>query len=274
MKKKILVVDDEPDLLEVIGMRLEASGYAIITAFNGKEGLQKVKESSPDLIVTDVLMPEMDGFEFYKELKKDETTSGIPILVLTARGKMEDSFKVMGADSFLPKPFSPEKLLSEVNRLLKKEVSREVLIFGYHDNIINSMLGQLQELDCVGTVVKDENQIISEVERINPEYVFLQLYSKEEVPIDKIIWELTKLLYGKNGLREELFAGYAGDDTFKNIRIILYKVEEEEKGISTMIEKLVSRENLLDHCIQSGLVKYIGLYIPASFSSQIKGFLK
>ena len=109
--KKILIVEDEPDMQQMVQMRLEAAGYKVITANNGQEGLAKVNEELPDLIISDVLMPVMDGFTFYKELKAKKATEDIPVLILTARGKMEDSFKVMGADDFIAKPFNAQDFL-------------------------------------------------------------------------------------------------------------------------------------------------------------------
>ncbi len=118
MGKKILVVDDEQDLLMMVETRLSANGYEVVTAENGLQGLEKVSQAKPDLIISDVLMPEMDGFAFYKELKNKEETKSIPVLILTARGKMRDTFMTIGVDDFLAKPFQPEELLGKVSALL------------------------------------------------------------------------------------------------------------------------------------------------------------
>src|SRR3989344_3392508 len=94
--KKILIVDDEVDIREMMDGYLRKKEYLIATASNGLEALQVVKDAPPDLIITDIIMPEMDGYQFYKELKKDTKSAEIPILVLTARERMEDAFKALG----------------------------------------------------------------------------------------------------------------------------------------------------------------------------------
>ncbi|MFA5087846.1 MAG: response regulator [Candidatus Omnitrophota bacterium] len=120
MGKKILVVDDEADILRLIEVRLKSKGYEVVTAANGQEGLNKAQQEKPELIITDILMPEMDGFLFYKQLKKDPDLAKIPVLVLTARGKMEDTFRVMGVDDFIVKPFVAEELLEKVKKGIRK----------------------------------------------------------------------------------------------------------------------------------------------------------
>jgi len=112
--KKILIVDDEVDIREMMAGYLRKKEYLIATASNGLEALQVVKDAPPDLIITDIIMPEMDGYQFYKELKKDTKSAEIPILVLTARERMEDAFKALGVQDFLVKPFTPENLWSRV----------------------------------------------------------------------------------------------------------------------------------------------------------------
>lgn len=118
--KRILVVEDEPQIRELIQARLESAGYTTLTAENGQEGLEQVKKVCPDLIITDVLMPVMDGFTFYKELKKTMTTARIPVLIVTARGKMEDTFKIVGADDFITKPFESQELVEKAGCLVNR----------------------------------------------------------------------------------------------------------------------------------------------------------
>ncbi|MDP2652910.1 MAG: response regulator [Candidatus Omnitrophota bacterium] len=118
MAKKILVVDDEADLVSMLELRLSANGFQVIKAFDGVQGLEKVRVEKPDLIIADVLMPKMDGFAFYKELKKAPGTSNIPVIILTARGKMEETFRVMGVDHFVTKPFDAADLVGKILGML------------------------------------------------------------------------------------------------------------------------------------------------------------
>jgi len=120
MGKKILIVDDEADIIMLVKVRLESQGYEVVTAGNGKEGLEAVKDAKFDLIISDVLMPEMDGFEFCKALKADPGTAKTPIIVLTARGKMEDTFVSMGVTDFVAKPFVPQEFIAKVKEAIEK----------------------------------------------------------------------------------------------------------------------------------------------------------
>lgn len=119
---KILIVDDEIELNHLIATRLEADRHQVITAFNGKEGLEKVESENPDLIVLDVSMPEMDGFEVCRTLKSDDRYNKIPIIFLSAMAGGDD-FKAgneIGADAYVVKPYEPTILLAKIESLLKK----------------------------------------------------------------------------------------------------------------------------------------------------------
>lgn len=117
-KKRILVVDDEPAFVKVLKTRLEASGYDVITAFDGDEGLKRSRDESPDLILLDIMMPKIDGYTFFIELKKDNVTRGIPVVILTAKPGMKDMFEEEGAKAYIVKPFDPEELLDTIKELI------------------------------------------------------------------------------------------------------------------------------------------------------------
>jgi two-component system alkaline phosphatase synthesis response regulator PhoP len=125
MAKKILIVDDEPDLVEAVSIILESKGYAVVKAYGGVEGLKKVRTENPDLIVLDVMMPDKDGYAVCKELKTDAKYRSIPILLLTAVISNIPTSKYtqeMGleteADDFVDKPVEPQELVKRVERLL------------------------------------------------------------------------------------------------------------------------------------------------------------
>jgi two-component system alkaline phosphatase synthesis response regulator PhoP len=127
MAKKILIVDDDPDLVEAVSTILESKGYAVSTAYGGVEGLKKAKAESPDLIVLDVMMPDKDGYAVCKELKADEKYRAIPILLLTAVVSNIPTTKYthqMGmdteADDYVDKPVEPQELVRRVEALLSK----------------------------------------------------------------------------------------------------------------------------------------------------------
>ena len=121
MKPKVLVVDDEPDAIELIAFNLKAADMDVITATNGAEALKKAAQQLPDLIVLDLMLPEVDGLEVCKVLRRDPKTSGVPILMLTAKAAEIDRVLglELGADDYVTKPFSPRELVLRVKRLLR-----------------------------------------------------------------------------------------------------------------------------------------------------------
>ncbi len=127
MKHKILVVDDEPDALELIEFNLKSAGYDVVTALDGEEALKKARDLLPHLIILDLMLPEVDGIEVCKILRRDQRTSGIPIIMLTAKAAEVDRVLglELGADDYVTKPFSPRELILRVKRLLR---SNEVLV--------------------------------------------------------------------------------------------------------------------------------------------------
>lgn len=120
MPSKILVCDDERHIVRLIQVNLERQGYNVVTAYDGKEGLEKVKAEKPDLIVLDVMMPYMDGFEVLKNLRRESDTEAIPVIMLTAKAQDKDVFEGYhyGADMYLTKPFNPMELVTFVKRIL------------------------------------------------------------------------------------------------------------------------------------------------------------
>jgi len=120
MSKKILLVDDEVGLVEMVKMRLEASGYNIICAYDGQEALEKAKKEKPDLIILDLMLPKMDGYKVCGLLKSDSRYSKIPIIMFTARIQEEDLVlgKELGADGYITKPFEPKILLGKIKELI------------------------------------------------------------------------------------------------------------------------------------------------------------
>ena len=125
---RILVVDDEPDAIELIRFNLKASGYEVLTAEDGEEALAKARKFSPDMILLDVMLPEIDGLEVCKILRRDPATASLPIIMLTAKASEIDRVLGLefGADDYVTKPFSPRELMLRVRNLLKrKESSKE-----------------------------------------------------------------------------------------------------------------------------------------------------
>ena len=122
MRRKILVVEDDPDQLEVIRLSLKAAGFAIGTAANGTDALVKTRSISPDLIVLDLMLPGLNGFDVCESLRRDPATSSVPIIMLTGLCSQFGRFAGLesGANDFLLKPFDPQQLVSKVEGLLSR----------------------------------------------------------------------------------------------------------------------------------------------------------
>lgn len=120
MGKKILIIDDEPQLVEMLSMRLEANGYEVISANDGQEGLEKARNDAPDLLILDLMLPKIDGFKVCGLLKNDSRFKKIPIILFSAKAQEEDRKlgAEVGADVYMTKPFEPVSLLEKIKELL------------------------------------------------------------------------------------------------------------------------------------------------------------
>ena len=224
MNKKeitILLVDDEPDILEIVGYNLTAEGYNVVTAENGVEAVKIAKKKKPQLIVLDVMMPEMDGIEACEQIRKIPDLQNTIITFLTARG--EDYSQVAGfdagADDYITKPIRPKVLISKVKALL-----RRLKEGGSSDDVIK--MGDL-------VINRDEYKIIKNKKEIilpRKEFELLSLLAskpgkvfKREDILDKV-WGNEVIVGGRTidvhirKLREKL-----GDDSFKTIKGVGYK---------------------------------------------------
>jgi len=119
-KGRILVVDDEIYIVHILDFSLGMEGYEVLTALDGEQALEKARAEHPDLIVLDIMMPKLDGYETCKMLKAEASTKDIPVILLSAKGRNVDQkigFEV-GADDYITKPFSPRKLVERINAIL------------------------------------------------------------------------------------------------------------------------------------------------------------
>ncbi|MCK5581792.1 MAG: response regulator [Candidatus Omnitrophica bacterium] len=298
MIHKILVIDDAPEALELMKSMLEGAGHDVMVAKSGEEGLVQAKTRNPSLVVLDVLMPGMNGFLFMKEMKRETATKDIPILVVTARAQMEDSFRAIGIDSFLSKPLDADKFLAEANRLIKRdEASREIsedqrqaenrrekilaeidfgdedfsatlankaLIYGHDSQVLVEMEKYLKSKDCHVVVIKEIEHILPVVDKLEPNLILLQLARDAEVPVDDIVFSVTTFVQKK--AREF-------DMDFDNVEIVLFKVEEEIAGVDSIGEEVADTENILQRCYDCWDVRYLGMYNPVSFQIKIKKYL-
>jgi two-component system alkaline phosphatase synthesis response regulator PhoP len=218
---KILLVDDEPDILEIVGYNLSSEGYKVITAINGIEAVKKAKKEKPHLIILDVMMPEMDGIEACEQIRLVPDLKDVIITFLTARG--EDYSQVAGfdagADDYITKPIKPKVLVSKVKALLRRYKEQEK-----QENILK--IGDL-------TIDRDQYKILLKGKEIilpRKEFELLSLltskpgkvFKREEI-LDKV-WGNEVVVGGRTidvhirKLREKI-----GDKTFKTVKGVGYK---------------------------------------------------
>ncbi|WP_111308536.1 response regulator transcription factor [Confluentibacter sediminis] len=217
---KILLVDDEPDILEIVSYNLSNEGYQVITAENGVEAVKKAKKELPQLVILDVMMPEMDGIEACEIIRKDPNLKDVVITFLTARG--EDYSQLAGfdagADDYITKPIKPKVLVSKVKALLRRFKDEEV-----KDTV---KIGNL-------VINRDEYKIVLKGKEIilpRKEFELLSLlaskpgkvFKRDEI-LDKV-WGNEVVVGGRTidvhirKLREKI-----GDDCFKTIKGVGYK---------------------------------------------------
>ena len=222
-KTKILLVDDEPDILEIVGYNLAQEGYQIIKAENGKVAIEKAKKELPHLIIMDVMMPEMDGMEACENIRKIPELNNVIITFLTARN--EDYSQVAGfdagADDYITKPIKPKLLVSKVKALLRRLKEAE-------QNSETLNIGGIEINREEYKIVKDEIEITLPRKEFELFYLLAskpgKVFKREEI-LDKV-WGNDVIVGGRTidvhirKLREKI-----GDDFFKTIKGVGYKFE-------------------------------------------------
>ena len=228
MKKKdikILLVDDEPDILEIVGYNLNNEGYQIFTASNGVEAIKKSKEIQPHLILLDVMMPEMDGIEACEKIREIDTLKNVIIAFFTARG--EDYSQVAGfdagADDYITKPVKPKVLVSKVKSLLRrlKKESNEVIDLINVGNIIINREEYFVQKNKQKIILPRKEFELFALLASKPGKVF-----KREIILEKV-WGSDVIVGGRTidvhirKLREKI-----GDEYFKTVKGVGYKFIE------------------------------------------------
>lgn len=254
--KRILIVDDEQDLVEMAQRKLERNGYHVDVAFNGQEGMAKVQNEEFDLIVTDVVMPIMDGFTFYKQLKDGALTSKIPVIILTARSNMEGSFRALGVDDFLAKPFDGAKLLDKIESFVRKpeilKKKSKVYVCGTETAVVHEMSQILRDYGAKASVINEPFELIKQSYQIPPHIVLLNVLL-DGVPSAEIIRAL-RVFHRLDDLKVITYT-HVNEETCKDLKIL---------------EQLKEAKN---DCMIAGATKYIGRYTLVSFMDSLREYL-
>ncbi len=218
MTKKILVIDDDRGFITQIYSVLKAKGYEVITATNGTEGFEKVSQEVPDLIILDVLMPEMTGYDFVQKIRKqDPAHRSIPIIVMSSRKSMKDFFTSWELAFFISKPFEPQELVAKVAHALnfdpdlpvdkKKEAAdaqaassrgkgKKVVVAGYDEEVTGKVTDALRAEGYNVFTAQGDAQGLDEVRKLLPDFVMCHYHTL------KGIMNVPKLYTGMQGKDE------------------------------------------------------------------------
>jgi signal transduction histidine kinase len=196
-KNKILIVDDAVDTVELLRKRFRAEGYDTDEAYNGEEALQKVIEYNPDLIVLDVMMPKIDGYEVCQRLKSDEKTRYIPILMLTAKGEVEHKVKGLdiGADDYMSKPFDYKELSARIRSLLSLKTAHEKKVVEVKSSALEQMMDQVAHeirnpLTSIGGFAR---KVFSKLPEDDPNRKYMQYIIEDVTVLESMIKQLIEL---------------------------------------------------------------------------------
>jgi DNA-binding response OmpR family regulator len=235
MAKKILVIDDEEHIIKMLESRLRSSGYDVVTASNGAIGLEKVKSEHPDLVIVDMLMPVMDGFTFFKAMKKTPEFSKILIMMLTARSSMRGTFESMDVDEFIAKPFIAEDLLSRVDLLFKNKI----LVLVEDPFVIEKITKVIKDQGYEACIVNSEEIMIEKARQTKYKVLIAHLALVSKEPQDFIFTmhsfrcrEPKVILYSDVNTK--------GTETSDNLKMDEIKLKWHRAGISNLYDQRVA----------------------------------
>jgi DNA-binding NarL/FixJ family response regulator len=148
MTSQLLLVDDEPGLRQAVQAYLEDSGFAVETASNAKEGWDRLQQMTPDLVISDIMMPQVDGYEFLKQMREDPRFETMPVVFLTARGMTSDRIQgyTAGCDAYISKPFDPDELVAVITNLLARRAAANRAASDSESPDITEMARQIAEI--------------------------------------------------------------------------------------------------------------------------------
>jgi two-component system sensor histidine kinase/response regulator len=196
-RNKILIVEDNVDTVDLLRKRLRADGYDTAEAYDGEEGLEKFAEYEPDLVVLDIMMPKLDGFEVCKRLKEDESTRYTPVIILTAKGDVDSTVKGLdiGGDDYLAKPFDYKELVARIRSLLSIKEERKKLLEAEKTEALEKMMDQVAHeirnpLVTIGGFARRISESLSEND---PNRKYLELIVQNVEILEHMIKKLIEL---------------------------------------------------------------------------------
>ena len=256
MIRHILVADDERINALMLVRNLEKQGYTCSVAGNGIHALEIIKTHPIDLLITDVVMPEMDGVDLYMALKSNPVTANLPIIIATDKDVFQESFSALGVELYCPKPFNIHELLEKIKRIESKSaeshVFHKVVVIGSDSKVLEAMKLMLVDRSCIVATVDSVIEIGLRCFLISPSVIILDIHTQEYATTKEII----------RSLRSYEF--------FKNTVILVYS--NFSAGEASVISGLDSMDTEIHACMAAGATKYIGRFNRVTFVEQIKEF--
>lgn len=229
-KRRILIVDDNIDAVELLRKRLRSEGYDTGEAYDGEEALTKVTEYNPDLVVLDVMMPKLDGYEVCRQLKVNENTKYIPVLMLTAKSDVESKVKGLdiGADDYLPKPFDYKELSARVRSLLAIKAAHEKLVEEEKSGALEQIMDQVAHeirnpLTSIGGFAR---KVYGKLPEGDPNKRYMEMIIQDVAVLENMIKQLIELKTMAISLKEPANINDIIIDSLK-----LFENEFKEKSI-------------------------------------------
>ena len=256
MSKKILLIDDEKEIVQIMKKKIQAAGYDVSVAYNGKQGLETTVDKHPDLILTDVAMPVMDGFAFYTTLKSRQDIGHIPVIITSAYGTTEQIFRNMGARNFLMKPFDAQTVLNTVNGFFQERRAFKILVATKMQMLMHSIIDEsrdvVRKLD-IHLTTNQQPDIVKEAVVLKPDLIILDVDMFLKPAPDEIIG----LLRQRPELKET---------------VIL--INRSMLGYLAGLVGGGRADQTIDECLKSGANRYVGLINTESFMAVIREYCR
>jgi len=228
--KRILVIDDLPENVFLLQDRLETEGFEILTAYDGKSGINKAVNELPDLILLDVMMPEKNGIEVCKTLVNNPSTASIPVILVTAKSGAEDTKEGLeaGAFDYIKKPFNKVELLARINSALKlSEAQKKYLEAEQKSTFAATVVTANHKIKQPLTLMSLSSAALKR--EINKEVISKEAVMKRLNYIEAAIKEISNVLNQLNSIKKPVFSDYV-----KDIKMIEVGKEEDEKKMDTL----------------------------------------
>ncbi len=257
-----MIVDDEPDIVDIAQKNLQRNGYEVYKAYNGKDAYDIAVAMTPDVIVTDVTMPEINGYEFCKLLRSNPATKNIPIIVLTAHKHLEDSFLYLSIKDYLVKPFSYDVLKERIQKKLDyvklMQIQRtKIVIHSSQPWVIKSMANLIaKDPQWLPTYTENAKELCDEASIIGADVVLIDLLVK-----DKRLEEVFKILRASPSLVNTALLTY-------------YSPISQAQGAILQEAKFIEVQYLKNYIMEYSIKEHFGCFSPEHFLDQINIYRK